>query len=152
MLTSTHARRVPRIVMPPPAVATGFPLDVTGPVEAEEHIIVLGGSGPELMCALLRAGAANVTHLQAHERPPAATASLVIVPWLPSLDWLAASLTAIRRALLPGCRLVLRAGRGRGSQTEIRRILALHGMTATLLKSGPDDIAIRAALSPFRVV
>src|ERR1700683_4490734 len=84
-----------------------LPRDAFGAVEDEDHIVVLGGQGPELMCALLRAGAANVTHLRAHERPEAGGASLLIVPRPPSLDWLAAALPSIRRALAEGGRLVV---------------------------------------------
>ena len=61
---------------------------------------MLGNDGPDLMCALLRAGAPNVTDLRSFERPEADSASLVIVPNVPSLDWLANALPRrIRRAL-----------------------------------------------------
>ena len=59
------------------AVPATLPSDAFGAVEDEDHIVVLGGRGPELMCALLRAGATNVTHLRADERPEAASASPV---------------------------------------------------------------------------
>src|ERR1700722_1200861 len=115
MLSSTHAAAMPQ-TMPQGAVhqsaepSVGVPPDAFGPVEDEDHILVIGGQGPELMCALLRAGAANVTHLRAYERPEADSASLVIVPGVNSLDWLATVLPAIRRALTAQGRIVLLAG------------------------------------------
>jgi hypothetical protein len=37
------------------------------PLGHEWNIVVLGNSGADLMCALLRAGAPRVTHLWSHE-------------------------------------------------------------------------------------
>ena len=113
---------------PPPAET--LHADWFGAVEDEDHILVLGGAGAELMCALMRAGAAAVTHLRAHERPDADSASLVIVPRVPSLDWLATALPAIRRALTANGRLMLRAGPQALTQTQIHRMLTLHGLSA----------------------
>jgi hypothetical protein len=112
------------------AVAATIPSNAFGAVEDEDHIVVLGGRGPELMCALLRAGATNVTHLRADERPEAASASMVIVPRVPTIDWLAATLPSIRRALSRGGRLAVHVGTGAASQTQIRRMLTLHGVRA----------------------
>jgi hypothetical protein len=120
-----------------------------GPVDVENHIIVLGGQGPELMCALLRAGASHVTHLRAHERPEADSASLVIVPRIPSLEWLATALLSIRRALTPRGRLVLRTGQA-VTQTQVRRMLTLLGMTAISSRTTPDGQVLSAELPTRR--
>jgi hypothetical protein len=132
MTLSTHAaaahRLAPGGIHPSPFEPA--PADWFGAVEDEDHILVLGGPGSELMCALLRAGAANVTHLRAHERPEADSASLVIVPRVPSLDWLATALPSIRRALTPNGRLMLHTGPQAITQTQIRRMLTLHGLSA----------------------
>jgi hypothetical protein len=97
---------------------------------------VLGGQGPELMCALLRAGATNVTHLRAHERPEIACASLLIVPLVPSLDWLATALPSIRRALIEGGRLAIDTGPRPDMRIQTRRMLTLNGFRATPAAAG----------------
>lgn len=149
MLSSTHAAAMPQ-TMPqgalrqPAAPGVGVPPDAFGPVEDEDHILVLGGQGPELMCTLLRAGAANVTHLRAHERPEADSASLVIVPRINSLDWLATALPAMRRALTAQGRIVLLAGTQPAIATQIRRMLTLHGLSAIHVQTIGDGQVISA--------
>jgi hypothetical protein len=138
MMLSTHAATMPRRVPPnpppnppPPGAESGTnPIGWFGPIEDEDHILVLGGQGPELMCALLHAGATNVTHLRGHERPEPDSASLVIVPRTPSLDWLATALPSIRRALVANGRLVIRGGTLFNFEVEARHTLALHGFTS----------------------
>jgi hypothetical protein len=132
-MPSMHAVTAPRSLPPDPARLPPepgeIPLKTIGPIDEAEHVLLLGGPGPELMCALLHAGASNVTHLRGHERPEAGSASLVIVPKVPSLDWLATTLGSIRRALTADGRVVLFAGTPSITQTAIRRMLLLHGMT-----------------------
>ena len=104
MLTHARAAVAPRRAPPslplqPPEPWAAL-LDSLGAIEDEENIIVLGRDGPDLMCALLRAGAPQVTHLRTHERLEAGSASLVIVPHVTSLDWLETALSSIRRALV----------------------------------------------------
>jgi hypothetical protein len=106
------------------------PLAWIGVVGDEKHILVIGGYGPGMTCALLRAGAAPVTHLFSHERPAADSASLAIVPRTPSLDWLATALPSIRRALVANGRLVIRGGTLFNFEVEARHTLALHGFTS----------------------
>jgi hypothetical protein len=155
MMPSPQTEAAPR--PPPPASAPRrndpdtVPLNTFGPIDEDDHILVLGGHGPEMMCALLRAGATNVTHLRAHERPEAGSASLVIVPRVPSLDWLATALASIRRALTSDGRLVIHAGRLTTTATEIRRMLTLHGMVSIHAKSGPDGQVFTAEPRPYRV-
>jgi hypothetical protein len=117
-----------------------------GPIDDEDHILVLGGQGPELMCALLHAGATNVTHLRAHERPEPVNASLVIVPRVPSLDWLATALPPVRRALTPHGRLMVQAGSQPTTQAEIRRMLSLHGLTGIHARTTPDGQVLSSDL------
>jgi hypothetical protein len=138
MLSHAYAVTAPRRVPPngpssrPPGAdePDAVPLEGLGSVEHEDQIVVLGGNGPELMCALLRAGAENVIHLRLNERPEPGTASLLIVPRVPSLDWLATALGSIRRALTPDGRLKIFVGPHQTTQTQIRRMLTLHGFTA----------------------
>jgi hypothetical protein len=135
MIPSTHT---PVTRRHPSTSAAVVPLAAFGPVDEEDHILVLGGQGPELMCALLRAGATNVTHLRAHERPEADSASLVIVPLVRSLDWLATALPSIRRALMTPGRLVVHAGDLSTLQTEVRRMLTLYDMSVIHVETCPD--------------
>jgi len=154
MMLSTHAATMPRRVPPnpppnppPPDAEPGTSrIAWLGPIEDEDHILVLGGQGPELMCALLHAGATNVTHLRGHERPEPDSASLVIVPRIPSLDWLATALPSIRRALTSGGRLVLHASGQVATQAQIRRMLTLLGLTAIHARATPDGHVLSAAL------
>jgi hypothetical protein len=149
MLSSHHAAAMPQGMLPgaslqPRETVAGVPLDAFGPVEDEDHILVLGGQGPELMCALLRAGATNVTHLRAFERPEADSASLVIVPRVNSLDWLATALSSIRRALTAHGRIVVFAGGQPGTAIQIRRMLTLHGMSAIHTQTTSDGQVVSA--------
>jgi hypothetical protein len=131
----THARAAvaprrspPRPLQPPEPWAAL--LEALGEIEDENHILVLGRDGPELMCALLRAGAPQVTHLRSHERLEADSASLVIVPHVPSLDWLEGALSPVRRALFTNGRLAVCVDPLPSTQNRIRRMLMLHGLTA----------------------
>lgn len=105
-------------------------IDHLDAIEDEDNILVIGQDGPELMCALMRAGAARVTHLRLQDRPEADSASLAILPQVPSIDWLSNALPAIRRALHVNGRLVLSLAAQPITRNLLRRILALHGFTA----------------------
>jgi hypothetical protein len=151
MMSSAHIEIAPRAA--PDAVARyaspgAVLLEAAGPIEDEDHILVLGGQGPELMCALLHAGAANVIHLRTGERPEPDSASLVIIPRVASLDWLATTLISVRRALNAHGRLVVHAGPRPAIQTGIRRMLKLHGMTAIQARISPDGMILSAGPRP----
>jgi hypothetical protein len=134
MLTHTRAAVAPRRALPSPTLQPPDPwaalLDSLGAIEDEENVIVLGTDGPDLMCALLRAGAPQVTHLRTHERLEAGSASLVIVPQMISLDWLATALPSIRRALGESGRLAICVDPLPATQSGIRRLLTQHGFAA----------------------
>ena len=105
-------------------------LERVGEIENEEHIILLGRDGPDLMCALLRRGAPNVTHLCSHERLESESASMVIVPRTASSDWLEGALPSIRRALIPNGRLVVAVDAVPSMQTSIARRLKLQAFAS----------------------
>ena len=134
MLTHARAAVAPRRAPPslplqPPEPWAAL-LEALGAIEDENHILVLGRDGPDLMCALLRAGAPRVTHLRSHERLEADSASLVIVPHVPSLDWLEGALSPIRRALFANGRLAVCVDPLPMTQTRVHRMLKLHGFAA----------------------
>jgi hypothetical protein len=134
MLTHARAAVAPRRAPPslplqPPEPRAAL-LEALGEIADEEHILVLGRDGPDPMCTLLRAGAPQVTHLRSHERLEAGSASLVIVPHVPSPDWLEGALSPIRRALLANGRLAVCVDPLPTTQKRVHRMLRLHGFTA----------------------
>jgi hypothetical protein len=142
-------RRAPPVPLPqPPEPGAGL-LENLGAIEDEDHILVIGKDGPGLMCALLHAGASQVTHLRSHERPEAESATLAVVPDVPSLDWLASALPSIRRALIPNGRLVVSIAAQSIAQNVVRRMLAQHGFTAIRARNAADRLVLRAELPAF---
>jgi hypothetical protein len=155
MLTHVHAAAAPRRAPPslplkPPEPGSSL-LDSLGAVEHEDHILVLGGDGPDLMCALLRAGAAQVTHLRSFERPEADSASLVVVPHVPSIDWLASALPRIRRALIVNGRVAICVDILPRLESAVRRILTLNGFTAIRAGRAAEHLVLRAEIPAFGI-
>ena len=153
MPTPAHAAVAPRRAPPsfplePPEPWAAL-LDALGSIEDEKNVIVLGKDGLDLMCALLRAGAPQVTHLRSHERLEADSASMVIVPQTPSLDWLQGTLTAIRHALAANGRLIVCADRLSSTQTRIRRMLTLRGFSEIRVNRAADRLVISAEVPAF---
>jgi hypothetical protein len=142
MMSSVQAAVAPRVPPSTPPEPGASQIAWLGAIE--DHILVLGGQGSELMRALLRAGATNVTHLRTHGRPEADSADLVIVPRVPSLEWLATTLPSIHRALTSHGRVVLRAGIQPASQPQIRRMLTLHGLSTIRIWADDDGQMISA--------
>ena len=134
MLTHARAAAAPRRAPPSLPLQPPEPwavlLEALGEIEDESHVLVLGRDGPDLMCALLRAGAPHVTHLRSHERLETDSASLVIVPHVPSLDWLEGTLSPIRRALFTKGRLAVCVDTLPNTQNRVARMLKLHGFAA----------------------
>ncbi len=134
MLTHARAAVAPRRAPPTLSLQPPEPwaalLDSLGTIEDEPNIIVLGRDGPDLMCALLRAGAPQVTHLCSHDHLESDSASLVIVQRVPSLDWLDSALPTIRRALVMNGRLAVCVDPLPATQQRVRRTLARLGFSA----------------------
>jgi hypothetical protein len=153
MVIHVSSAVAPRRAPPPPPPQPPEPgaglLETLGSVEDEDHILVIGKDGPDLMCALLRAGAAQVTHLRSHERPEAESASLAIVPQAQSVDWLASALPSIRRALIANGRLVVAVATKSTSLNPVRRMLALHGFGAIRARNAGDRLVFSAELPSF---
>ena len=144
-------RRAPPATPDKDPEPTASLLDDLGAVEDEDHILVIGKDGPHLMCALLRAGATHVTHLRTLERPEAEadSASLAIVPHVPSLDWLARALPSIRRALIANGRLVVSIATQSVTQHTVRRMVASHGFTKIRARSIADRQVFSAEVPAF---
>jgi len=116
----------------------------------DEEVLVIGPHGLEVMCDLLRRGSRSVTLLRMNTRPEAQSASLVVVPDAPSIEWLACVLGHARRALLPAGRIVLRVALvGRQMAAQISRMLRVHGYTAIATQQFGDQLLLRAELPGF---
>jgi hypothetical protein len=117
----------------------------------DEEVLVIGPHGLEVMCDMLRRGARSVTLLRMDKRPEAHSASLVVVPEAPSIEWLACVLGHARRALLPAGRLVLRVGALAGRQlvAQITRMLRIHGYTAIVARQSGDELVLNAEMPGF---
>ena len=153
MLTHARAAATPRPappnLLPQPPEPWAALLDSLGAIEDEGQIIVLGRDGPDLMCALLRAGASQVMHLCSHERLEAEIASLLIVPQVPTLDWLEGALSPIRRALIANGRLAICVDPSPTTQNRVRRMLALHGFSSMRASRAAGRQVLRAEVPAF---
>jgi hypothetical protein len=152
MLTHARAavapRRAPPLPLQPPEPWAAL-LEALGEIEDENHILVLGRDGPDLMCALLRAGAPQVTHFRSYERLEADSTSLVIVPHVPSLDWLEGALSPIRRALFANGRLAVCVDPLPNTQNRVARMLKLHGFTAIRARHAAGRLVLSAEVPTF---
>jgi len=154
MLTHTRAAAAARRAPPKPPLQPsehgGGLLEQIGDV-GDEHILVVGNDGAGLMCALLRAGALEVTHLNSHARAEPDSASLAIIPHIQSLDWLASALPSIRRALLPNGCLVVCAETEVDAVTRnrIRRMLVQHGYCGIRTSLADDCLVVSAEVPAF---
>lgn len=155
MLTHARAAVAPRrappsLSMQPPEPWAAL-LDNLGSIECEEHILLLGRDGPDLMCALVRAGAPQVTHLRSYERLEADIASLVIVPHVSSLDLLENALSPIHRALFANGRLAVCVDPLPIMPDRVRRMLALHGFTAISVSRSANLHVVSAEVPAFNL-
>jgi hypothetical protein len=152
MLTHARAavapRRAPPLPLQPPEPWAAL-LEALGEIEDENHILVLGRDGPDLMCALLRAGAPQVTHFRSYERLEADSSNLVIVPHVPSLDWLEGALSQIRRALFANGRLAVCVDPLPNTQNRVARMLKLHGFTAIRASHAAGRLVLSAEVPAF---
>jgi hypothetical protein len=97
-----------------------------------ERALVLGRGGLDVMCALIGAGAREVTGLCRNDRPKPASADVVVVPNLATADLAPGVVGHAKRALATAGRIVLRcpadpAGR---LARSVNRVLRLHGFAA----------------------
>lgn len=146
-----RARPEPPLQPPEPG---GDLLAQIGDVE-NEHILLLGHNEIDLMCTLLRAGALEVSHLGSPELAEPESASMVIVPHMPSSAWLTRALRAIGRALFPTGRIILCPTHAdMMAASRIRRALMLHGYSKIQCRTmrngqGGDCLLATAELPAF---
>jgi hypothetical protein len=152
----THARPAarhpaqPSLVLQPPEPWSVL-IDHLGEIENEASIIVLGGYGPDLMCALLRAGAPHVTHLRSPEHVESGSVGLLIIPQLPSLEWLHSAVGPILRALTANGRLVLCIDPLPSMQSRVRAMLGRQGFAAFRARRAHGRLILSAELPKFEM-
>lgn len=121
-----------------------FPITSLGSLDAEQ-ILLLGDGGADLMCALLRAGASQITHLRSCDRLEPDSASLVLVPHIPCLSWLVSALPAIRRALVTTGRLVLVLEDADSMVAhQVRRLLVQNGYIPVRISRFSGSLTVEA--------
>jgi hypothetical protein len=125
-------------------------LDCAGAVGGE-HAVILGCVSAEIMCGLLRRGAAAVTQLRRGERPEGQAADLVIVPEAGSAEAAAIAVGHARRALAPCGRVVLRIGADATGQLTlgVTRLLRLQGFSAIRQRRDGPGVLVSAELPIF---
>jgi hypothetical protein len=153
---STLAQRAavrPRTTPPtPPAGAdpdTAL-LQLAGEVR-NEHALIIGPNALDLMCALIRRGAAEATMLRQGVRPERATADLALATEIGSPEQALAVMAHARRALTASGRLILRTAAdptGRLAQ-RVAEMLRLHGFSAVRARRAGDRTLVIGVLPWF---
>lgn len=117
---------------------------------SDEEILVIASNGLDVTCDLIRRGARSVTLMRSGTRPEAKSATMVVVPEAPSLEWLACVLGHAQRALLPTGRLVLRLRcAGRQLAAQVTRMLRVQGYTAVVTRQAGDELLVSAQVAGF---
>jgi hypothetical protein len=125
-------------------------LQLAGEVRGE-HALIIGAGGLELMCSLLRKGAAEVKLLRQGVRPEHAAADLAIATGIDSQDSAQAAIAHARRALADSGRLILRVvadPTGHLAQS-IAQTLRLHGFSAVRVRRAGGCSLVAGALPWF---
>ena len=99
---------------------------------ADETVVVMSGLGDDFAQRLAELGAASVVTLRLHERPEARSASLALVPRIPSLEWAAETLGRLRDGIVANGRIVCCVGTNCSVRPAISfgRMLKAHGFAA----------------------
>ena len=121
---------------------------------AGERALILGRGALDVMCALIRAGATEVTALCRNDRPEPASADLVVVSDMVSAESAPGLIGHARRALVTAGRIVLRCptdSSGRLVQS-ISRVLRLHGFSALRLRRAGAQTLVTAELPFFGLI
>ncbi len=141
----------PRTISPTAATAVDSDtalLQLAGEVGGE-HALIIGPHTLELMCALLRRGAAEVSLLRHDVRPERATADLVVATEIGSPEQASSAVVHARRALVASGRLILCTNAdptGRLARL-VARMLPLHGISAVRTRRAGDRTLVAGTLA-----
>jgi hypothetical protein len=116
-----------------------------------EHALIIGPHALELMCALLRRGAAEVSLLRHDVRPERATADLAVATEIGSQEQALSAMAHARRALVASGRLILRINAdptGRLAKL-VAQMLRLHGFSAVRTRHAGDRTLVTGTLPWF---
>jgi hypothetical protein len=125
-------------------------LQLAGKISGE-HALIIGGNAVELMCGLIRQGAAEVQLLRPGVRPERASADLAVATDLATPDQLSSVMTHARRALAESGRVILRTTADpTGSMARlVAQTLRLHGFSAVRARRAGDRSLVTATLPWF---
>jgi hypothetical protein len=139
----THATRSP----PPEASEADELLDCAGSIPGA-YAMVFGRASPEILCGLIRRGAAAAAHLRRDDRSSAMPNSdLIILPHCGDLAKTAEALALARHHMAPGGRVVLR-GTGAARVPELAALLTTTGFSHIRCRALPFGTVVTADL-PF---
>jgi hypothetical protein len=125
-------------------------LQLAGEVSGE-HALLIGPHALELMCALLRRGATEVSLLRQGVRPERATADLAVATEISSEEQALSAMTQARRALAASGRLILRTTAdptGRLAKL-VAQMLRLQGFSAVRARRAGDRTLVTGVLPWF---
>lgn len=125
-------------------------LHLAGEVRGE-HVLLIGTGALEIMCSLLRKGAAEVKLLRQGVRPEQAVADLAIATEIDSQDRALAAVAHARRALTQSGRLILRivADPAGHLAQSVAQTLRLHGFSGVRVRRGSTASLVAGALPWF---
>jgi hypothetical protein len=137
---------------PPPGVDPDTELlQLVGEVR-DEHALIIGPHALDLMCALIRSGAAEVDLLRQGVRPERATADLAVATEITSAEQALSVLAHARRALVASGRLILRTTAdptGRLAR-RVAQMLRLQGFSGVRARRAGDRSLVVGVLPWFR--
>lgn len=125
-------------------------LQAAGEVRGE-HILIIGSGALDIMCALLRKGAAAATMLRQGVRPEQRTAELALATGIDTMDHAESAITHARRALTTGGRVILATAVDptRRLALAVARTLHMQGFSGVRIRTIGDRAVVAGELALF---
>jgi hypothetical protein len=147
--TAVRPRTTARLPTPSVDPDTAL-LQLAGEVR-NEHALIIGANALELMCTLIRRGAAEVSLLRPGVRPERGTADLAVATEITSQEQALSVMAHARRALTASGRLILRTTAdptGRLAK-RVAEALRLQGFSAVRARRAGDRTLVTGVLAWF---